>query len=47
MSFPELFQGAKQRFGIPLPGGFCMFFANLKLDKGKQAAFQNKAFGTW
>jgi len=30
------------KFAIPP----LLFFANLQMDKGKQAAFQNKAFGT-
>lgn len=40
-----MFQGANLEVCQPSPG-FFMFFANLKMDKGKQAAFQNKAFGT-
>lgn len=43
-SFPEMFQDANLEVCHPSPG--VCFFANLKMDKGKQAAFQNKAFGT-
>lgn len=44
-SFPEMVQGANLEVCHPFPGVlFC--FSNLRMDKGKQAAFQNKAFGT-
>lgn len=47
-SLPEMFQGANLEVCHPSPDVFLFFFffSNLKMDKGKQAAFQNKAFGT-